>query len=306
MTASKQKLKVTPAKLAANKINALKFQEAKKKEAESRIGTYINVFKILAIAGVKKKSGFIYTYLCPYCGKQRNALKGTLESNSSGSCGCHIPKQSQALSDKAASNLGKTFGYLTILNFTPVSRRRGMLTRYANCVCACGNKKIAIYSHLMRGITTNCGCITKDAMSKRATLRLVCHRSNWAKKYNWSFKQIKMRSSYEVMFAEYLNRLNIPFEYEKYTFKLSNNTRYTPDFYVPSTDIFYELKGYMSPCAAKKIELLREAGKQVTVIYIKELEELCGITYLDFMSRWSTENNLNTPYNKSIKTVKGK
>jgi len=53
-----------------------------------------------------------------------------------------------------------------------------------------------------------------------------------------------VRSSWEANFARILKYLNIYYEYEKYTFFLKNGHSYTPDFYIPNKNKFYEIKGY--------------------------------------------------------------
>lgn len=55
-----------------------------------------------------------------------------------------------------------------------------------------------------------------------------------------------VRSSWEANFARILNILNLEYLYEKFTFTLANGETYTPDFYIPSKDIFYEIKGWES------------------------------------------------------------
>ena len=53
-----------------------------------------------------------------------------------------------------------------------------------------------------------------------------------------------VRSSWEANFCRILNYLNIRYEYEKYCFKLLDGRTYTPDFFIPSKNVFYEIKGY--------------------------------------------------------------
>jgi hypothetical protein len=53
-----------------------------------------------------------------------------------------------------------------------------------------------------------------------------------------------MRSSWEIMFAEFLVELNLDWEYEPRVFRLKNGRGYTPDFYIPSINKWVEIKGY--------------------------------------------------------------
>ena len=67
------------------------------------------------------------------------------------------------------------------------------------------------------------------------------------------YKNIKMRSSYEIAYAKWLDKQNIKWKYESKTFDLGNTT-YTPDFYLPETNKYIEIKGYWREDAKKKFK----------------------------------------------------
>lgn len=71
-----------------------------------------------------------------------------------------------------------------------------------------------------------------------------------------SFRSV--RSSYEKHYIKYLKTNNIPFEYENKSFELSNGGIYIPDFYLPDTDEYVEIKGYLSDEQSAKYELFRK------------------------------------------------
>lgn len=54
-----------------------------------------------------------------------------------------------------------------------------------------------------------------------------------------------VRSSWEATFARICKYLKLEYEYEKYTFELSSGETYTPDFFLPAKNKFYEIKGYV-------------------------------------------------------------
>jgi len=66
------------------------------------------------------------------------------------------------------------------------------------------------------------------------------------------YKNINMRSSWEVKYAKYLDKNNIKWEYEPETFDLGDTT-YTPDFRL-NREKYVEIKGYMSPESYFKIK----------------------------------------------------
>jgi len=68
---------------------------------------------------------------------------------------------------------------------------------------------------------------------------------------------VKMRSTWEGRVAGYLTQQGISWQYEKYTFTLNIGT-YTPDFYLVDTDEFWEVKGYMTSVAQRKLNEFAE------------------------------------------------
>lgn len=67
-----------------------------------------------------------------------------------------------------------------------------------------------------------------------------------------------IRSGWEYNFAKVMQHLNREYQYEAYTFKLSNGKTYVPDFYDVKRKIFYEIKGQMRNDAKEKIELFKK------------------------------------------------
>jgi len=69
--------------------------------------------------------------------------------------------------------------------------------------------------------------------------------------------EIRVRSSFELAYAEYLNSINEPWFYELETFYFDDFT-YTPDFFLPRQEKFIEIKGYMSDASKVKVERFQE------------------------------------------------
>lgn len=53
-----------------------------------------------------------------------------------------------------------------------------------------------------------------------------------------------VRSTWEANFARILNYLGIEYQYEPRRFDINGITTYTPDFYIPSLDLWIEIKGW--------------------------------------------------------------
>jgi hypothetical protein len=98
---------------------------------------------------------------------------------------------------------------------------------------------------------------------------------DYLKKYNIKilhskgsyYKNIWMRSSWEVAYAKYLDRKDIKWVYEPETFDLGKYN-YRPDFYLPENDTYIEIKGRWYKNAKTKVNLF----KQIYNIHLLILE----------------------------------
>lgn len=90
------------------------------------------------------------------------------------------------------------------------------------------------------------------------------------------YKNIFMRSSWEIAYAKYLDKNNIKWLYESKIFDLGDTT-YTPDFYLPETDEYIEIKGWWRDKSKIKFDLFRQKYPKIKIIVItkKEYDILC-------------------------------
>jgi len=81
-----------------------------------------------------------------------------------------------------------------------------------------------------------------------------------------------VRSSWEADFARILNLHKVKYEYEPKTFELVREgggiVNYTPDFYVPSQNTFYEIKGWMHELDQEKINLFKQQYPEFNFVLI--------------------------------------
>ncbi|MBU0580767.1 MAG: hypothetical protein KKA19_06290 [Candidatus Margulisbacteria bacterium] len=130
----------------------------------------------------------------------------------------------------------------------------------------------------------DCGKLLGNYRSKRCK---SCSRKG---KLHWAFgrnvihgkgayyKNIWMRSSYEIAFAKYLDKVGIKWLYEPKAFDLGNTT-YRPDFYIPKFNSFYEIKGYWRDDAKMKFELFKKLYPTHKII-ILEKQDLIDLKIL--------------------------
>ena len=88
-----------------------------------------------------------------------------------------------------------------------------------------------------------------------------------------------MRSSWEIEYANHLTRKGIRWLYEPKRFELNTNFTYRPDFYLPDylpdSDEWKEVKGYMTERDYDKIEAMQTVhGIRVAVISWDEMRAL--------------------------------
>jgi len=88
------------------------------------------------------------------------------------------------------------------------------------------------------------------------------------------YKEILMRSSWEVGYAKYLDRQNIKWQYEPKTFDFKTYT-YTPDFYLPERDTYVEIKGWWRRDAKKRFNLFKRLYPKTILITKKEYDSIC-------------------------------
>ena len=82
------------------------------------------------------------------------------------------------------------------------------------------------------------------------------------------YNGIHFRSRAEARWAVFFDALRIKYFYEPEGLIFSDGTCYLPDFFLPETNTFFEVKGVMDGKSAKKIGLLLEqSDKHVVVGY---------------------------------------
>ncbi|MCC7118506.1 MAG: DNA polymerase III subunit alpha [Anaerolineales bacterium] len=81
-----------------------------------------------------------------------------------------------------------------------------------------------------------------------------------------------VRSSWEADMARVFRHLGWKYQYESQTFELVKDNgitiTYTPDFYVPEQNTFYEIKGWMDDVSAEKIALFNEQYPQHALVVV--------------------------------------
>lgn len=109
-------------------------------------------FGKLVVLGIDKtvKNKVYWKCQCD-CGNEKVVRSDNLTRNVTKSCGC-INKTLGYFIDK--SIIGRRFGKLVVTSLAYIQGRK----TYWNCLCDCGNAKVAYRGSLISGHTTSCGC----------------------------------------------------------------------------------------------------------------------------------------------------
>lgn len=81
----------------------------------------------------------------------------------------------------------------------------------------------------------------------------------------WGVTPIRMRSAWEVVFADEMDRHGVRWAYEPKRFDLGWTT-YKPDFYLPDHDLYIEVKGWLKESSARKISDFHNLGHHLVVV----------------------------------------
>lgn len=220
-------------------------------------------------------------YLCRCkCGNYKVYRGSTLTSGAVSGCGCNVGKSNKGKTkDKyARSKIGEVFNLLTVIGVDNSNVGENKLI----CRCNCGKITKQIYADIVTEKVKSCGCYQREQASKiGSTIGL----NNYKNKYKWYFikneQKVYCRSGYEVIYANFLIRNSIDFNYEPRCFKLDNGERYTPDFYLIKEDVYIEIKGSFEinkkyNYQEEKIEKFREKHKH-KLLYWDDIVKHCKL-----------------------------
>ena len=80
---------------------------------------------------------------------------------------------------------------------------------------------------------------------------------------------MRYRSKFELELAKVLMRHKVKFQYESKKFLYIPKPRtYTPDFYIPETNIFIEAKGHLDKADRVKMALVKEQHKDLDIRFV--------------------------------------
>src|ERR1035437_5374807 len=140
------------------------------------------------------------------------------------------------------------------------------------CSAKCSGEYLG--EHVLKG-----RIISKITREKLSKIGYRCKNGHAKTKYYKVFspyqkKIISVQGTYELKYAEYLNINNINWirsnkifiNYKRDEFDINRN--YFPDFYLPDTNTYIEIKGYFFPKDKEKMKLVQEQNKNKKIIIL--------------------------------------
>jgi flagellar hook protein FlgE len=121
--------------------------------------------------------------------------------------------------------------------------------------------------------TNNNRCLCGKKITNSAKLCKLCNATRRGAKI-YTYKGIKMRSSWEVAYAKYLDKQCIEWQYEPKTFNLGKQCNYTPDFYLSDLDTYAEIKGYWHQNSKQKYLKFRRKFCNIKLLNEQRLRKL--------------------------------
>lgn len=76
------------------------------------------------------------------------------------------------------------------------------------------------------------------------------------------------RSEWEAAYARYLNANDVEWTYEPRTFEITETINYTPDFYLPKSEEWVEVKGYWDETSIMKCGLFEQKYPELSLVKI--------------------------------------
>lgn len=120
----------------------------------------------------------------------------------------------------------------------------------------------------------------KNGEKLAKTIRRKVEEGTWhtslAKRMHINYNGVDLHGSWELAYAQYLDRQQIKWIRNKESFPYhyeDKQRRYTPDFYLPESDVYIEIKGYKTAKDDAKWTQF-PSNKKLEVLMEKELKEL--------------------------------
>lgn len=229
--------------------------------------------------------------LCLYCSKPIPYNKKTSNKFCNHSCSAtynNIKKgPTGSRSGVALENIQRA-NKDSISKITPEERKlrniKSRLTKIARGLIKYPNPKFCCICNIEISKTNKYDYCQMHYLQSDEFLKTTGHyRKNYQKGYvfnKYQNKNVYLMSSWEFKYVDYLTENNIIWIKPKPLPYILNNKNhyYIPDFYLPETDEYIEIKGHMWPCDHIKLENVKICNPDINLLILgkDEMKSICG------------------------------
>lgn len=183
-----------------------RFLKINKEKFIDLVGQNFGKLKVVKLEYPYRINRHFYWYCICDCGKTKIASSHYLKWNSSGNPSCGCANRLQLNNQK--------FGKLFVKSLNDILGQR----TYWNCICDCGNEKIASGKLLVNGDCKSCGCLNLEIMKNRT-------RENHP---NWRFDMTDVEREFNksrMYLPEYTEWRNSIYKRDNWTCQLSGQNK---------------------------------------------------------------------------------
>lgn len=124
-----------------------------------------------------------------------------------------------------------------------------------------------------------CSLLCKRITAESPERKLKRKGGKYIRSHVWSplqGKSVHLRSSYELTYIKWLEAEGIPWIYEEFLFTVQGGKKYLPDFYLPETKEFVEVKGRFTKGGKEKYEAFKKLypNEKIKLVQRKEIEDI--------------------------------
>lgn len=109
--------------------------------------------------------------------------------------------------------------------------------------------------------------VRKECVSKQSSDQVADPNNGWGKRHGnrYQHKQYVLKSSWELEFAEFLDKVGFSWTYEELQFEWTDHRHYRPDFYIRDLNLVIEIKPshFIDETAASKLLFVESKGYEV-------------------------------------------
>ena len=240
-------------------------------------------------------------HICEHCGKVM-AIKygsGRFCSKSCANTHSHTEESKQKISigmknfiSINGTALQEANGNKTALLRYGIFNARYSYSQNPKVCCVCG-KQIPYSQRVNKTCSKECYRLLMSNNAKERKFGGLTNGGGLRSKHG-SYKSIHCDSTFELIYLIYCLENNINIQRNTKAFSYINSCgvrkRYYPDFYMPDTDTYIEVKGYKDCNVDLKLEAVKSQGYKINILYKNTIAELLAFINKKFNTNYNIKH----------------